>query len=101
MVPSKLQGIFFSGRPVLFTGSATSSIGRWIQESGAGWVCAPGDEEAHVAAMREARDPGVRARMGAAARAYAERHFNRAINVPRVAGILTGGVESRAGRAEG
>lgn len=93
MVPSKLQGIFFSGRPVLFTGSATSSIGRWILESGAGWVCAPGDEEAHVAAMREARDPGVRAKMGAAARAYAERHFNRAINVPRVAEILTGGVE--------
>jgi len=93
MVPSKQQGIFFSGRPVLFTGSATSSIGRWILESGAGWVCAPGDEEAHVAAMREARDPGVRARMGAAARAYAERHFNRAINVPRVAEILTGGVE--------
>jgi glycosyltransferase involved in cell wall biosynthesis len=93
MVPSKLQGIFFSGRPVLFTGSAMSSIGRWILESGAGWVCAPGDEEAHVAAMREARDPGVRVRMGAAARAYAERHFNRAINVPRVAEILTGGVE--------
>ena len=89
MVPSKLQGIFFSGRPVLFTGSATSSIGRWILESGAGWVCAPGDVGAHEAAMREALDPGVRARMGAAARAYAERHFNRGINVPRVAGILT------------
>ena len=91
MVPSKLQGIFFSGRPVLFTGSATSSIGRWILESGAGWVCAPGDGEAHVAAMREARDLGVRTRMGAAARAYAERHFNRAINVPRVAEILSAG----------
>ena len=90
MVPSKLQGIFFSGRPVLFTGSASCSIGRWILESGAGWVCAPGDAEAHVAAMREALDPGVRTRMGAAARAYAERHFNRTVNAARVAAVLTG-----------
>ena len=90
MVPSKLQGIFAAGRPVLFTGSRTSSIGRWILESGAGWVCAPGDVGAHLTAMREALDPHVRARMGAAARDFAATHFDRATNVRRIAALLEG-----------
>lgn len=90
MVPSKLQGIFAAGRPVLFTGSQTSSIGRWIIESGAGWVCPPGDVESHLAAMNEALDPETRARMGAAARGYASRHFDKETNAAQTAALLTG-----------
>jgi len=90
MLPSKLQGIFAAGRPVLFTGSPTGSIGSWILESGAGWVCSPGDTAAHMAAMREGLDPAVRARMGAAALAFSGRHFDKESNVSRIVSILTG-----------
>lgn len=90
MVPSKLQGIFAAGRPVLFTGSPTSSVGRWIIESGGGWVCPAGDVPSHLNALREALDPERRARKGAAARAYAARHFDKDKNVAALAAIFTG-----------
>jgi colanic acid biosynthesis glycosyl transferase WcaI len=91
MVPSKLQGIFEAGRPVLFTGSRTCSIGRWILESGGGWVCAPDDVAAHVQAMREALDPLERKKRGAAARAFAAQGFDRVKNVKRIGGVLVEG----------
>ena len=88
MVPSKLQGIFAAGRPVLFTGSRTCSIGRWILESGGGWVCEPGDIAGHVQAMQEALDPIERTRRGEAAHQYASKHFDRATNVTKIADWL-------------
>jgi glycosyltransferase involved in cell wall biosynthesis len=88
MVPSKLQGIFAAGRPVLFTGSRTCSIGRWILESGAGWVCEPSDVEAHLAAMTEALDPDQRTRRGQAAEAFAAEHFSQEKNVNRIVAML-------------
>jgi glycosyltransferase involved in cell wall biosynthesis len=88
MVPSKLQGIFAAGRPVLFTGSRTCSIGRWILESGAGWVCAPGDIEGHVQVMQEALDPVERRRRGQAALVFAAAHFNQQDNVNQIMGWL-------------
>ena len=88
MLPSKLQGIFAAGRPVIFTGSKTGSMGQWILESGAGWVCEPGDIEAHRQAILEAMDPEVRRRRGAAALEYSNQHFNRDKNVQRIAALL-------------
>ena len=88
MVPSKLQGIFAAGRPVIFTGSRTSSIGRWILESGAGWVCAPGDVADHVQAMCEALDPAERRKRGAAAKAFAGEWFDREKNVGQITAWL-------------
>jgi glycosyltransferase involved in cell wall biosynthesis len=88
MVPSKLQGIFAAGRPVLFTGSRTCSIGRWILESGAGWVCVPGDIEGHVLAMQQALDPIERSRRGQAALAFAAAHFKQQKNVAQIIGWL-------------
>ena len=90
MVPSKLQGIFAAGRPVLFTGSRTCSIGQWILASGGGWVCAPGDVAAHVLAMQEALDPDERAKKGAAARRFAGEWFDRGKNVERIVDRLIG-----------
>jgi glycosyltransferase involved in cell wall biosynthesis len=89
MVPSKLQGIFAIGRPVIFIGSGDSSIGRWVRESGGGWVVAAGDVEALEAALADARDPEVRAARGSAAMAFAREHFDKKTNVARVAGIFT------------
>ena len=91
MVPSKLQGIFAAGRPVLFTGSRTCSMGRWILESGGGWVVAPGDVAGHVQAMQEALDPAERAKRGAAAKAFAEQRFDREKNVARIVELLESG----------
>jgi colanic acid biosynthesis glycosyl transferase WcaI len=38
VVPSKFFGAIAAGRPVLFIGSASSGIARWIKEFGVGWV---------------------------------------------------------------
>jgi len=89
MVPSKLQGIFAAARPVIFIGCAASSIGRWVSESGGGWVVAGGDVAGLLAALAEAREPTVRATRGRAAREFAMRHFDPHRNVARVAQILT------------
>ena len=88
MVPSKLQGVFAVGRPVIFIGSADSSIGRWVTESGGGWVILPGDVDGLLAALDEARQPEIRLTRGRAAEVYARSHFDKQTNVARVAAIL-------------
>lgn len=88
MVPSKLQGIFAVGRPVVFIGSAGSSIGRWVRESDGGWVVEPGDVEGLRGALLQAQDVGVRRAKGAAAKAFAELHFTKTTNVSRVVEVL-------------
>lgn len=91
MVPSKLPGIFAAGRPALFIGSATSSIGQWILESGGGRVVPPGGvDELHQAIERLILDPEQRARMGAAAEAFAVERFDRERNRRAVLAALTG-----------
>ena len=90
MVPSKLQGIFAVGRPVIFIGSADSSIGQWVAESGGGWVVPAGDVDGLLAALDEARDPEIRLIRGRAAEVYARSHFDKRTNVARVAAILAG-----------
>jgi colanic acid biosynthesis glycosyl transferase WcaI len=90
MVPSKLQGIFAAGRPVIFVGSRTSSTGRWIIESGAGWVIAPGDIGALGSAIKDASDPVERDRRGRLARDYALLHFDARTNARASALFLLG-----------
>jgi glycosyltransferase involved in cell wall biosynthesis len=91
MVPSKVQGIFAAGRPMIFIGCADSSIGRWVHESGGGWVVAPGDVGGLLAALAAAGDPAVRSAMGQAARSFANEHFDKATNIARIAAVLAGG----------
>jgi len=88
MVPSKLQGSFSVGRPVLFVGSRTCSIGKWILESGGGWVVAPGDLVALQTAMLEGCDAEERTRRGSLAAQLAREHFDVEINAARVAELL-------------
>ena len=89
MVPSKLQGIFAAGRPVIFLGSAESSIGRWIGESGGGWTVGQGDVAGLRIALAEAASRPIREARGRAALAFAQQHFDKRTNVARVAEILT------------
>ncbi len=88
MVPSKLQGIFNAGRPVIFIGDAASSIGRWVEESGGGWVVKADDVTGLLTAIAEAGDPEIRLARGRAAKIYADAHFDKRTNVSRVAAIL-------------
>jgi colanic acid biosynthesis glycosyl transferase WcaI len=91
MVPSKLQGIFAVGRPVIFVGSETSSIGEWIKQSSGGWVVSPGDHQALHQAILEAARPGACLSRGRAAGDFARRHFDRQRNSGKVAEWMTGG----------
>ncbi len=91
MLPSKLQGIYSVGRPVMFVGSRNSSTGRWIEESGGGWVVKPGDVEGLLGAVGEARDPAVRHQRGIAAREFHLNHFRQDTNTSRVTELLTCG----------
>jgi len=88
MTPSKVQSVLAVGRPLIFVGPPDSVSGRWIAESGAGWVVPEGDVGGVLRAVQEARDPLARERRGMAARAYAERHFDLGANCTRIAGML-------------
>lgn len=90
MVPSKLQGIFAVGRPVLFVGSEESSIGSWIRESSGGWVVVPGDPDAMHRALLEAAQPGSCATRGRSAGRFARCCFDREENAGKVAEWMTG-----------
>lgn len=83
MVPSKTQGIFAVGKPLIFVGGARNSIARWIHASGGGWVVPQDDVAALCAAVEESRDPAERVRRGRAARAFAEAQFDRDRNAGR------------------
>ncbi len=91
MVPSKLQGIFAAGRPAILIGSKDSSIARWIDESGGGWVVEQGDIDGLRQAILEGSDPSVRRKRGEAALVYASRHFSKEKNTERIARLLSKG----------
>lgn len=88
MVPSKLQGIFAAGRPVIFVGSQTSSIGTWVRESGGGWVVAPGDSQAMKTSIHQAMDRGECDTRGTFAKAFSAHHFNKRRNSREIARLL-------------
>jgi hypothetical protein len=88
MLPSKLQGIFAVGRPVVFIGDSNSSIAMWIKESGGGWVVPPQDCQTLARVMDEACNESIRGQRGLAALAYAQVHFDRNSNQRKVAKAL-------------
>ena len=88
MVPSKLQGVFAAGRPVIFIGSEESSIGQWVSQSGAGWLVTPGDVDALKAAIAEASHAGECDRRGGLARSYGMEYFSGNENACSVADLI-------------
>ena len=85
MVPSKLQGIFAIGRPVVFVGSEDCAIGQWIKESGGGWVVAPRDVDGLWQVLLEAEDGAELANRGEAAIEFSKKVFSKRINTRRYA----------------
>jgi glycosyltransferase involved in cell wall biosynthesis len=91
ILPSKLQGSFAVGRPVAFVGSESGDLGRWVRESGGGWVVPEGRPEA----LREllGQPPAelcaeARAR-GTAGHRFAEEWFDPGANIRRMADLIT------------
>jgi len=89
IVPSKLQNAFAVGRPVLAVVPAASETALWIRASGGGWVVEPGDVTGLLTAVEEVKNSVERARRGALAAAYAQRHFSASGNLEAIAQLFT------------
>ena len=89
MVPSKLQGIFAIGRPVIFVGSADCAMVSWIQECDGGWVVPPSDHEALKNALNESLDVRIREEKGRNAKNFSNLHFQASRNSSKVARLLS------------
>ena len=88
MVPSKLQGSFAVGRPVLYVGGDNCETALWIRESGGGWVVAENDIEGLLTAVAQALNAEERHRRGRAAWDFARRHFQTSVNCAEMARLL-------------
>src|ERR1700754_2003457 len=76
-VPSKALNYFCAGRTVLGLLPTNNAVAHMIESSQAGRVVDPGDAEKTSAALNDLlADSQTRAKMGAAARAYAESTFD-------------------------
>ncbi len=76
-VPSKVLSYLCAGRPILAAMPAENLAARTIARAGAGCVVASSDPAGFAAAaLNLADDPTARERCGAAARAWAESHFD-------------------------
>ncbi len=90
MVPSKLQGSFAVGRPVLYVGGRDCETAAWIEESGGGWVVDENDEAGLLRAIEQSLDPVERKKRGLAALAFARKNFQMSKNCQRMAQLLEG-----------
>lgn len=76
-VPSKVLSYLCAGRPVLLAVPAENLVSRIVVEHDAGLVVEPTDLAGfRAAALRLAESPQLREQAGAAARHYAESHFD-------------------------
>lgn len=76
VMPSKLNGILASGRPVLATADAGTQVAHVVE--GCGLVVPPEDHSSLYAAARKLVDnPELRMSLGLAAREYAVKHLSK------------------------
>lgn len=76
VMPSKLSGIFASGRPVIATADADTQVAYVVE--GCGLVVPAEDADAlHLAARRLVDNPDLRASLGLAAREYAVKNLSK------------------------
>lgn len=88
MVPSKLQGSFAVGKPVLYVGSRQCETAAWIQQSGGGWTVAENDIDGLIHAVKEASDPNRSRERGLAAWRFSQAHFQMTKNCAQIAELL-------------
>jgi glycosyltransferase involved in cell wall biosynthesis len=95
MVPSKLQGSFAVGKPVLYVGGRHCETALWIQESGGGWVVDENDIKGLLSAIEQACNLEELRRRGQAALEFARGHFVKSNSCNRFIEMLEniGGAE--------
>jgi glycosyltransferase involved in cell wall biosynthesis len=95
-VPSKVLNYLCAGRPILALLPADNAVASIANASGAAIVVPPGDGAAAQRALeRLLKDPGLRNRMGLAARRYAEETFDIAAIADQFEAVLTSAVNPR------
>jgi len=78
IVPSKFYGIAAAGRPILFMGSPTGEIAQILREHQCGYTVGVGETEQAVTIItRLAGDEAKCRRLGQAARAALEQHYDK------------------------
>ena len=103
-VPSKVLSYLCAGRPLLAAIPKENLSARIVHDYDAGLVVDPTDTTAFVAAAEQlATEPIRRAQMGAAARRYAEEHFDFQRICDRFESLLIGAspVAERSGETDG
>lgn len=103
-VPSKVLSYLCSGRPIVGVIPLGNAAATTLQLSGAGIVVDPNDEQTAAATViKLLLDEGLRARMGAAGRGFAELNFRIGPITDQFEATLRGhalqGSRSRSGRA--
>jgi glycosyltransferase involved in cell wall biosynthesis len=89
VVPSKFYGIAAAGRLTLFIGAQDGEIARLIQETGCGFIVAPGDGQALADRIRQlATDAKLCASMGAQARSAFVAHWDKVHAIRRWEAVL-------------
>ena len=77
-VPSRMYNIMAAGKPVVAIGDEDSELGFIIREERVGWIASPGEVNAFVDAVLEAKDnPERLADMGKRARLLVEKEYSR------------------------
>lgn len=76
-VPSKVLSYLCAGRPIVLAAPADNLAARILREAGAGVIVAPDDKDGFITAVHSLlSDAEMAARMGLAARTYAEQNFD-------------------------
>jgi len=96
VMPSKLTGMLASGRPIIATAAAGTQVADVVEMCGIA-VDPDNPDELERAVELLAADSGLRRRLGAAARSYAEEHLGRDEVLQRFADELA----AMAGRSTG
>jgi glycosyltransferase involved in cell wall biosynthesis len=90
-VPSKVLSYLCAGRPLLLAVPQENLAAKIVVRNEAGLVVEPSDLPAFIAAAKQLTDsPELRARLGTAARRYAEANFDIERIADRFEAILTG-----------
>jgi glycosyltransferase involved in cell wall biosynthesis len=78
VVPSKFFGALAIGRPVLFVGSVSSAIAKWIEQMGVGWVLDPDRIEFLAVELSEwAQSPEAKTNLFQHCHAIYQREFSQ------------------------
>ncbi len=103
IVPSKVYGTLAVGRPVLFVGPEQCEVAHIVQDSGCGFVVAPGDVKAAAKALRTlVLDNELRRMMGERAKKYYLERFGCQRSVSLIIDVIerVGGNEHKANQVK-